>query len=466
MIGHEDEELLQHALDGALSADETERLRARLAAEPDLRARADSLERLVTLVDAHGRVQPPAEFTDRVMAAVATVPPARPAWHRRLASVAGAIGRQLFPGFAHHSGQSTGHQESFRKAGMAGGGVIVAKKALWGIAGLAVVIVLVVVYFNGTRSVDQGAQGTIGAADRYRGAQPSSVSAKAADAQAFLQSDTFDKLVKDKDVRNLLADHLACAVLAKVDVQVLNRRALQDAMADGAAQAALGTKALQDAMEDGAVQAALGTKALQDAMGDGAVQNALRQTSLQNALLDGKARSMLTQAGMQTALQQVALVRDAVHGGKALAAQSPEFANAINAHNVAFMAAIGDDAFLAAMKDSGKLFSAFLTNDACVAALNARAQLMTAVMADAALQASMNGSSRQIMSSLFGDADVMNLIKTNTNLHVAAFFGDATFQAAVHNTALVSALHDNPGARAAFSDGAAMDAALKAMERR
>ena len=82
--------------------------------------------------------------------------------------------------------------------------MVVAKKALWGIAGLAVVVILAVVYFNGTRSVDQGAQGTIGAADRYRGAQPSSVAAKAGDAQEFLQSDTFDRLVKDKNVRSLL----------------------------------------------------------------------------------------------------------------------------------------------------------------------------------------------------------------------------------------------------------------------
>ena len=60
-----------------------------------------------------------------------------------------------------------------------------AKKALWGIAGLAVIVILGVVYFNGTRSVSQGAEGTIAAANRAVGAQPSSVNAKAGDAQAF-----------------------------------------------------------------------------------------------------------------------------------------------------------------------------------------------------------------------------------------------------------------------------------------
>ena len=55
MTRPEDEELLHRALDGTLSAEESERLQARLAAEPTLRARADSLRDLNVLIDAHGR---------------------------------------------------------------------------------------------------------------------------------------------------------------------------------------------------------------------------------------------------------------------------------------------------------------------------------------------------------------------------------------------------------------------------
>ena len=139
------------------------------------------------------------------MAEVQSAPSPRPAWHRRLASLPAAIGHQLFPGFAHRSQQGDSFSESSRRAGMAGGGVIVAKKALWGIAGLAVVVIVAVVYFNG-RTVDQGAQGAIGAAERYRGAQPSGVNATPGNAQAFLQSDTFDKIVKNKEIRSLLSD--------------------------------------------------------------------------------------------------------------------------------------------------------------------------------------------------------------------------------------------------------------------
>ena len=152
------------------------------------------------------------------MAEVQSAPSPRPAWQRRLASLPAAIGHQLFPWFAHRSEQGTRSSDSFRRAGMAGGGVIVAKKVLWGVAGLAVVVILSVVYLNG-RTVDQGAQGAIGAADRYRGAQPSSVDAKMGNAQAFLQSDTFDKIVKNKEIRSLLSDAALCKLLADDDVQ-------------------------------------------------------------------------------------------------------------------------------------------------------------------------------------------------------------------------------------------------------
>ena len=98
MTRPEDEELLHRALDGTLSAKEAERLHARLAAEPALRARADGLRALNALIDAHGRPEPPAALTERVMDAVAAIPPPRPAWHERARLLAGAMGHQLFPG--------------------------------------------------------------------------------------------------------------------------------------------------------------------------------------------------------------------------------------------------------------------------------------------------------------------------------------------------------------------------------
>ena len=427
MIGPSDEELLQGALDGTLSAEETERLHTRLASDPALRARAESLNRLASLVNASGQLQPPKEFTDRVMAAVATVSSARAAWHRRLASVAGAIGHQLFPGFAHHSERSTGHPEFVRKAGMAGGGVIVAKKALWGIAGLAVIVILGVVYFNGTRSVDQGAQGTIGGADRYRGAQPSSVNVKAGDAQEFLQSDTFDRLVKDKNVRSLLGNHEFCALLADADVA-----------------AALGHKALQVALADDAVQAALGHKALQTALADADVQAALKSLNLQQALLNGNTRNLLSQLNIQAALNHVDLIQQALHGNDRALAGYPDFEAALK-QNALFKQLVGDDAFQAALKSSSLKVNALMADDAFQAALKTSALKFNALMADDAFQAALKHSS----------------------LQVAQLMGDADFQAALKNSQLLSALQAR-GMHAALMDSAAMDAALnqRAMQQR
>ena len=144
--------------------------------------------------------------------------------------------------------------------------MIVAKKALWGVAGLAVVVILAVVYFNG-RTVDQGAQGAIGAADRYRGAQPGSVDAKPGNAQAFLQSDTFDKLIKNKDIRGLLGDPELC--------QLLTNDAVEKALKDEEVAAFFKDAKLTAALADPEVATALEAVEVQAFMADAEVQLAL-----------------------------------------------------------------------------------------------------------------------------------------------------------------------------------------------
>jgi hypothetical protein len=83
------------------------------------------------------------------------------------------------------------------------------------------VIILGVVYFNGTRTVDQGAQGTIGGAERYRGAQPANVAVKEGDVQKFLQSDVFDRIIKDEHVLKLLDNKEARGVLGSDEFTAL-----------------------------------------------------------------------------------------------------------------------------------------------------------------------------------------------------------------------------------------------------
>ncbi len=289
MIAPRDEEFLHRALDGTLSDEEAAVLRARLVEDPALRARADSLEQLAALLGAPGRPSPPTALAERVMAAVAESPPPRRGWRERVGALAGGMGHQLFDGFPHHSEQDKAHVESYRKAGMAGGGVIVAKKALWGIAGLAVIVVLAVVYFNGTRSVDQGAQGTIGAADRYRGAQPSSkdVVLDNAEVQAFLQSDSFDRLLKDKNVRALLGNAALCKALADPAVaKAFADPAIAKAFADPAVSKAFADPAVAKAFADPAVAKAFADPAVAKAFADPAVAKAFADPAVAKAFAD------------------------------------------------------------------------------------------------------------------------------------------------------------------------------------
>ena len=287
MIGPVDDELLHQALDGALSPEEAERFGARVAADPAFGARAERLERLAEAMGGLGPEEPPAGFSDRVMAEVASVSPPRPAWHRRLASLPAAFGRQLFPWFAHRSEQGHHSSDSFRRAGMAGGGVIVAKKALWGVAGLAVVVILAVVYFNGTRTVDQGAQGAIGAASRYR-AEPMSgkdVVLRDVAAQEFLQSDTWDRLLKDKNVRSMIGNPAVQAALANpAFCAALAQPGMAAALASPDFAKALASPDFRKALASPAMRAALQSAEFQAAMQSVAFQAALQSAGFQAAL--------------------------------------------------------------------------------------------------------------------------------------------------------------------------------------
>jgi len=432
MIGPADEELLHRALDRTLSADEAERLRARLAADPALRARAESLERLAALVDGVGHEESPAGFSDRVMAVVSAVPSPRPAWHRRLASLGGIASHQLFPWFAHHSRQTNNTSDAYRRAGMAGGGVIVAKKALWGIAGLAVIAILVVVYFNGTRSVDQGAQGTIGAADRYRGAQPETVNAKAGDAQAFLQSDTFDKMIKDPNVRKMLENRAMCQALADTDVMnAAASKALQEALGDGDVANALGRggviAAIQNAGIANAIQSPLFVAAFRDA---GAIK-AFQSADVQEALKDASNLAAINreaQAALKAGAQSAAMQREA------------RSALSKYLNNAAFAAVMADASLTAAIGGKSAVTFKALTQDQAFLTVAAHQESLNRLMAlssDAAVQQALGKS--PMLSAMLGDAALHGAL-TNSYLIAAMQSGvtRASFSAALQDEAAMN----------------------------
>jgi hypothetical protein len=458
MIGPVDDELLHRALDGALSPEEAERFRARIAADPEFAARAKHLDHLAAAVDGLGAEEPPNGFSDRVMSEVAAVSPPRPAWHRRFASLAGTFGRQLFPWFAHRSQQGSHSSDSFRRAGMAGGGVIVAKKVLWGVAGLAVVVILAVVYFNG-RTVDQGAQGAIGAAERYRGAQPGSVDAKPGNAQAFLQSDTFDKLLKDKNVRALMADGDMCALLASPEVQAALRDSdVQAAMMDDSVEAALKSPKLQAALQDETAQAALRSGNTRAALQDATVEAALRGPKFQLALADEGVQAALRTNGTRTFLADAGAVEAALKGGQAALkgkwaslASDADVAAALKNPN--FKAMLADSSFEAALRGSNGKFAALLADDSFAAALKS-GKSYASLLADDGFQAAMKNPNLQ---ALLAD-DTFAAALRSPGFRTA--LADAGFMAAMHNADMMAALKSNDF-EAALKSQSALQAALK-----
>jgi sulfur transfer complex TusBCD TusB component (DsrH family) len=477
MIGPADDELIHRALDGALSPEEAEQFRARVAADPALGARAERLERLAAAVDGLGPEKPPTGFSDRVMAEVSAVSPPRPAWHRRAASLAGTLGHQLFPWFAHSSEQGNGSSESFRRAGIAGGGVIVAKKVLWGVAGLAVVVILAVVYFNG-RTVDQGAQGAIGAADRYRGAQPGSVDAKTGNAQAFLQSDTFDKMMKSKEVRSLLANGDVCALLADDAVQAALRDSdVQAAMMDDSVEAALKNAKLQSALQDETMQSALRSDTIRTALQDATLDAALRGPKLQAALADESVQAALSAKGTRAFLANADAVEAALKGGQAALkgkwaslASDADVAAALK--NPKLQAMLADPSFEAALRGSNGRLANLLADDSFAAALKGNrgfAQLLgdteiqaamknphlQALLADDTFAAALKGDAAE--AALKGQAALKGMAGVKG---FAALLGDADFQAALRNEGFAAALKDSNFA-AALKNQSALQAALR-----
>lgn len=129
----------------------------------------------------------------------------------------------------------------------AGGGTIVAKKILWGVTGIAAAAIIAFAVFGYPPAIP-GTEGTVGAAKRYQGSQMTSddVGVGTDVIQDFMQSETFDYLLKNPDTRsalhaavthealaNVLSDAEAIKTLASPEaVRLFSQAELADALAD------------------------------------------------------------------------------------------------------------------------------------------------------------------------------------------------------------------------------------------
>jgi hypothetical protein len=432
-----DEELLQRALDGAVDEAEAARLRARLESDPAFRARAEQLRRLANLLE-EPRAEPPPAFADDVMRAIAA------GTDTRAPHAAGIFDgvRQLFGGFLHHSRQNERTSESPWMAGWAGGGAIVAKKALWAVAGLALIVILAVVYFNGTRSVNSGAEGTIGAADRYRGTQPTGkdVVAPQAAAQKFLQSDLFDRIVKDKAVRSLLRDRDACALIASLPEAAL--RGGDDAQAWEALKAnradIFKNDDLYAALRSNRARAGVAAMEAQAALSHRAMRLAVADPELLMALRN--AREALAKATDEQWAEALRSNRRAV---ELASSQQDPLADLRKNHN-----------FTVAMREDGDSFMNLISQRAFRDALDDNA-FMNLMKNEAALKAMEDANFASLM------ANHASFMAAFDNKEFASLIRNDEFMAALRSSGDFEAALRAEGFQASLRDMGALEAALR-----
>jgi hypothetical protein len=190
------EALLQGAIDDTLTAEERETLRRLMAESLEVRGRAAHLEQLAALLDSLGGADAPPRLV-----------------HDVLAQISNSTRREPVLQFPH------------RSLTVPKRGVTVNKKMIFGLAAAAAVVLAVITYTNYPPATE-GTEATIGAAQRAQAPQIAAKDVGLADtsAQDLLQSETWDAIMKDEDLRSTLEDADMRRMLEDADL----RRALEN----------------------------------------------------------------------------------------------------------------------------------------------------------------------------------------------------------------------------------------------
>jgi hypothetical protein len=334
------DELLQKEIDGELAAAEAEELRRLLEEHPGLRTAAERVRAAAQALSATPTLEPPPGIPTRVMRAVAAGPvPPQPL---------GAFWHQLFESPAVIRTMRTPVRE---------GGPMPSRKIVLAVAGLIALVAIGYFVIKGVPPVEQGTGATIGAAKRYQAPQikEGDVQVTDAEVQQFLQSDTFDRLMKDDAVRKVLASPAHRMALAEA----------HGAFAVSDIRTALTSSELCSALENDGFRNALARSEVRNAIAAAAARGPLTKASLDADLrkagvADVDVRGRL--ANIFSAAQAAALARPVAlnalghsafqellaRPGAAAAFSRPEFANAVA--DKAFFAALQSPAYDAAMR--------------------------------------------------------------------------------------------------------------------
>ena len=311
-------ELLNAEIDGVATETQRAALAELLQRDPSAREELEALRAVAELLGRTPAPQAPESFPEGVMSAVRRV--RETGWIARLKGALTRAGWSWGPSREDSVNLSPGHgyvsagvgaPKRSREDVMARQQNMFQRRMIFAGAGVLAVAALVV-YFGGYYPpAKEEAFGTIGAADRYRSSQITGADVKleSPEVQAFLQSETFDRIVRDPAARAALtnSDLQAAFMNDKFkDAMNLSMRYGGDALIKMRSDAALLSKqaeAIQVKLDAGASPASLNdaivkfrsdAAGLSDKVRDGVtptyVKDAVMKFSADAAGLEGKVR--------------------------------------------------------------------------------------------------------------------------------------------------------------------------------
>ena len=275
MLRPDVEALLQGAIDNTLTLEERDTLRRLMAESLEVRGRAAHLEQLTALLDSLGGADAPPRLVHDVLAQISS--------SNRQAPV------RKFP-----------PSSTIPKRG-----VTVNKQIIFGLAAAAAVVLAVITYTSYPPATE-GTEATIGAAQRAQQPQIAAKDVGLGDTstQNLLQSETWDAILKDDDLRATLQDADLRKMLEDADV----RRALENEAARKALRDPEFAQHLKRHLSSDQALSAAEAKKTNSAQVRAAFENesfarAMRNKKFAAYLLDARAARALSSEAMARALK-------------------------------------------------------------------------------------------------------------------------------------------------------------------
>jgi hypothetical protein len=215
------------------------------------------------------------------------------------------------------------------------GGMEMIRKAMWGLAAAAAVV-LVVYSVVGFPPVGRGTEGTVGGAQKAVAQQLTSKDVVTGDAsaQAFLQSEAFDKLAKDPDARALISNNRMRDLLMDANVRDLVLRSdVRDVLANADVIAVFSKADLRAELE-AAIVANTKVETKQDVRVD-AVAQILANARINAVLQIREVRDLLSNAGLRDLMMDAHMARALNSDAFIHALNANGFAAALNANMIA-----------------------------------------------------------------------------------------------------------------------------------